>query len=74
MHINAAWHSCVLVSFQVGIELFNKKPLKGIQYLQEQEMLGKVPEDIAEFFHNEERLDRVCLYTLFCRIRPLSIF
>ncbi|KAK3733623.1 hypothetical protein RRG08_063293, partial [Elysia crispata] len=43
---------------EVGIELFNKKPLKGIQYLQEQEMLGKVPEDIAEFFHNEERLDR----------------
>lgn len=38
---------------------FLKKPLKGIQYLQEQEMLGKSPEDIAEFFHNEERLDKV---------------
>ncbi|RUS76389.1 hypothetical protein EGW08_015840 [Elysia chlorotica] len=43
---------------EVGIELFNKKPLKGIQYLQEQQMVGKLPEDIAEFFHNEERLDR----------------
>ncbi|GFO03195.1 Brefeldin a-inhibited guanine nucleotide-exchange protein 1 [Plakobranchus ocellatus] len=43
---------------EVGIELFNKKPMKGIQYLQEQQMLGKLPEDIAEFFHNEERLDR----------------
>ncbi|BFY99374.1 hypothetical protein BsWGS_02414 [Bradybaena similaris] len=43
---------------EIGIELFLKKPLKGIQYLQEQEMLGKSPEDIAEFFHNEERLDK----------------
>lgn len=38
---------------------FNKKPLKGIQYLQEQEMLGKLPEDIAEFLLNEERLNKV---------------
>ncbi|XP_069507381.1 brefeldin A-inhibited guanine nucleotide-exchange protein 2 [Ambystoma mexicanum] len=40
-----------------GIELFNKKPKRGIQYLQEQEMLGPTPEDIAQFLHQEERLD-----------------
>ncbi|XP_041045699.1 brefeldin A-inhibited guanine nucleotide-exchange protein 1 isoform X5 [Carcharodon carcharias] len=40
-----------------GIELFNKKPKRGIQYLQEQGMLGTTPEDIAQFLHQEERLD-----------------
>uniref|UniRef100_A0A4W4GKC9 SEC7 domain-containing protein n=1 Tax=Electrophorus electricus TaxID=8005 RepID=A0A4W4GKC9_ELEEL len=40
-----------------GIELFNKKPKRGVQYLQEQGMLGNSPEDIAQFLHQEERLD-----------------
>ncbi|KAM4622378.1 brefeldin A-inhibited guanine nucleotide-exchange protein 2 [Discoglossus pictus] len=40
-----------------GIELFNKKPKRGIQYLQEQEMLGTTPQDIAQFLHQEDRLD-----------------
>ncbi|XP_072267184.1 brefeldin A-inhibited guanine nucleotide-exchange protein 1 isoform X2 [Pyxicephalus adspersus] len=40
-----------------GIDLFNKKPKRGIQYLQEQGMLGNTPEDIAQFLHQEERLD-----------------
>ncbi|XP_009697452.1 PREDICTED: brefeldin A-inhibited guanine nucleotide-exchange protein 2-like, partial [Cariama cristata] len=39
-----------------GIELFNKKPKRGIQYLQEQGMLGSTAEDIAQFLHQEERL------------------
>ncbi|NWX95227.1 BIG2 protein, partial [Nothoprocta ornata] len=39
-----------------GIELFNKKPKRGIQYLQEQGMLGTTTEDIAQFLHQEERL------------------
>lgn len=38
---------------------FNKKPKKGIQYLQEQGMLGTTPEDLAQFLHQEERLDSV---------------
>ncbi|KAM9436116.1 brefeldin A-inhibited guanine nucleotide-exchange protein 1 isoform 1-T1 [Clarias gariepinus] len=42
-----------------GIDLFNKKPKRGIQYLQEQGMLGTTPEDIAQFLHQEERLDSV---------------
>ncbi|XP_068119264.1 brefeldin A-inhibited guanine nucleotide-exchange protein 2 [Hyperolius riggenbachi] len=40
-----------------GIELFNKKPKRGIQYLQEQGMLGVTPQDIAQFLHQEDRLD-----------------
>ncbi|KAG5838550.1 hypothetical protein ANANG_G00224830 [Anguilla anguilla] len=40
-----------------GIVLFNKKPKRGIQYLQEQGMLGVSAEDIAQFLHQEERLD-----------------
>uniref|UniRef100_UPI00398F1E08 brefeldin A-inhibited guanine nucleotide-exchange protein 1 isoform X3 n=1 Tax=Pristiophorus japonicus TaxID=55135 RepID=UPI00398F1E08 len=40
-----------------GIELFNKKTKRGIQYLQEQGMLGTTPDDIAQFLHQEERLD-----------------
>ncbi|XP_056404844.1 brefeldin A-inhibited guanine nucleotide-exchange protein 2 isoform X2 [Hyla sarda] len=40
-----------------GIELFNKKPKRGIQYLQEQGMLGTTPQDIAQLLHQEERLD-----------------
>lgn len=40
-----------------GIELFNKKPKRGIQYLQDQGMLGSVAEDIAQFLHQEDRLD-----------------
>ncbi|XP_061487343.1 brefeldin A-inhibited guanine nucleotide-exchange protein 2 isoform X3 [Rhineura floridana] len=39
-----------------GIELFNKKSKRGLQYLQEQGMLGVTAEDIAQFLHQEERL------------------
>lgn len=40
---------------------FNKKPKRGIQYLQEQGMLGATAEDIAQFLHQEERLCSVSL-------------
>lgn len=40
---------------------FNKKPKRGIQFLQEQGMLGTSVEDIAQFLHQEERLDSVRL-------------
>ncbi|XP_028265369.1 brefeldin A-inhibited guanine nucleotide-exchange protein 2 [Parambassis ranga] len=40
-----------------GIELFNKKPKRGIQYLQDQGMLGSTAEDISQFLHQEDRLD-----------------
>lgn len=41
-----------------GIQLFNKKPKKGIKFLQEKGLLGKTKEDIATFLHKDERLDR----------------
>uniref|UniRef100_A0A3B3Y605 SEC7 domain-containing protein n=1 Tax=Poecilia mexicana TaxID=48701 RepID=A0A3B3Y605_9TELE len=40
-----------------GIELFNKKPKRGIQYLQDQGMLSSTVEEIAQFLHQEDRLD-----------------
>ena len=33
--------------------------MKGIHYLQEQGLLGTSVDDIAEFFHNDDRLDKV---------------
>uniref|UniRef100_A0A674C5X0 ARF guanine nucleotide exchange factor 2 n=1 Tax=Salmo trutta TaxID=8032 RepID=A0A674C5X0_SALTR len=39
-----------------GID-FNKKPKRGVQFLQDQGMLGNTAEDIAQFLHQEERLD-----------------
>lgn len=44
-----------------GIEKFNRKPHKGIAYLQEQGLVGRTPEDIARFFHEEDRLDKTCV-------------
>eukprot|EP00057_Strongylocentrotus_purpuratus_P021387 XP_011675861.1 PREDICTED: brefeldin A-inhibited guanine nucleotide-exchange protein 1-like [Strongylocentrotus purpuratus] len=45
-----------------GIEIFNKKkPGKGIHYLQEHGLLGKRPEDIARFFHKDERLEKTMI-------------
>ncbi|XP_021363168.1 brefeldin A-inhibited guanine nucleotide-exchange protein 1-like isoform X2 [Mizuhopecten yessoensis] len=46
---------------EAGIEMFNKKPYKGLHYLQEQGMLGTAPDDLAEFFHSDERLDKTVL-------------
>ncbi|XP_065921136.1 brefeldin A-inhibited guanine nucleotide-exchange protein 1 isoform X3 [Magallana gigas] len=46
---------------ETGIEMFNKKPKRGLQYLQEQGMLGTSPDDLAEFFHSEDRLDKTAI-------------
>lgn len=50
--------NCIQYFFNVIWLRFQKKPMKGILYLQEQGMLGKSAEDVAEFFHTEERLDK----------------
>lgn len=45
-----------------GIQLFNKKPKKGIAFLQENNMLGKEDSDIADFFlKNDDRLDKTMI-------------
>ena len=40
---------------------FNRKPSKGIQYLQEQGLLGTSPTDIARWLHVDERLDKTAI-------------
>lgn len=49
--------------FLSSLHSFNKKPKRGIQYLQDQGMLGATAEDIAQFLHQEDRLDTVRDYT-----------
>uniref|UniRef100_A0A7E4WE95 SEC7 domain-containing protein n=1 Tax=Panagrellus redivivus TaxID=6233 RepID=A0A7E4WE95_PANRE len=44
-----------------GIELFAKKPKQGLALLQEHGFVGTEPEDIARFYHVEERLDKTVL-------------
>lgn len=41
-----------------GINMFNRKPIKGLQFLQEQGLLGATSRDIAEFFLTDDRLDK----------------
>ena len=38
--------------------MFNRKPKKGITYLQENGLLGNRSEDIASFLLNDERPDK----------------
>ena len=47
---------------------FADKPKKGVRFLQEKGLVGSEPKDVAKFFFTDERLDKVCffsLYTLF---------
>lgn len=71
--------------FDLSCNSFNKKPKRGIQYLQDQGMLGATAEDIAQFLHQEDRLDTVRNYTSFnykktlcssnnCPINPPTTF
>ncbi|KAL3284058.1 hypothetical protein HHI36_018226 [Cryptolaemus montrouzieri] len=47
--------------WETGIDMFNKKPRKGIQFLQEQGLLGSTNEDIAKFLLNDDRLDKTLI-------------
>lgn len=46
---------------ETGIELFNRKPKKGVQFLQEKQLLGTKPFDIAKWLHEDERLDKTVI-------------
>lgn len=37
---------------------FARKTSQGLKFLQERHLIGNKPEDIAAFFHNEDRLDK----------------
>ncbi|EAT34779.1 AAEL013012-PA, partial [Aedes aegypti] len=43
---------------EMGIDMFNRKPKKGIQFLQERGLLGTSNEDVAKWLHEDERLDK----------------
>ncbi|GLH01180.1 Protein MON2 homolog [Gryllus bimaculatus] len=44
--------------WETGITLFSRKPRKGVQFLQEQQLLGLSPAEVAEWLHNDDRLDK----------------
>ncbi|XP_037928195.1 brefeldin A-inhibited guanine nucleotide-exchange protein 1 isoform X2 [Teleopsis dalmanni] len=46
---------------ETGIELFNRKPKKGVQFLQEKNLLGLSCKDIAKWLHEDERLDKTMI-------------
>eukprot|EP00054_Salpingoeca_dolichothecata_P019245 m.119519 g.119519 ORF g.119519 m.119519 type:complete len:1767 (+) comp23182_c0_seq1:115-5415(+) len=43
---------------EMGIELFNKKPRKGIQFMIEKEMIEETPESVAQLLSSDSRLDK----------------
>ena len=43
---------------ETGIDMFNRKPKKGVQFLQERGLVGSSVEDIAKWLHEDERLDK----------------
>ncbi|KAK3864361.1 hypothetical protein Pcinc_029956 [Petrolisthes cinctipes] len=44
--------------WEQGIYMFNRKPRRGLAFLQSQGLLGSTPEDVAKFFHDDDRLDK----------------
>jgi len=45
-----------------GINLFNQKPRKGLEFLQKHGLVGTAPKDIADFLNKEDtRLDRTVI-------------
>lgn len=44
--------------WETGIDMFNRKPKKGLNFLQEQGLLGSSAAEVAEWLHSDERLDK----------------
>ncbi|KAF5295877.1 hypothetical protein FQR65_LT10364 [Abscondita terminalis] len=44
--------------WETGIDMFNRKPRRGITFLQEQGLLGGGYLDVAKWLHADERLDK----------------
>ncbi|KAF0301335.1 Brefeldin A-inhibited guanine nucleotide-exchange protein 1 [Amphibalanus amphitrite] len=47
--------------WEQGIDMFNRKPKRGLAFLQRQGLLKDTPDSIAAFFHEDHRLDRTVL-------------
>ena len=50
-----------------------QKPQKGVKFLQERGLLGKESKDVATFFYEDDRLDRVC-WNLISKMLILTFF
>lgn len=46
---------------EMGIELFNRKPKKGVQFLQDHKLIGSTVEDVAKWLLSDERLDKTLI-------------
>ncbi|CAO1347752.1 unnamed protein product [Diamesa hyperborea] len=46
---------------ELGIEMFNKKPKKGVQFLQERGLIGSNIVDVAKWLIEDERLDKTMI-------------
>eukprot|EP00117_Sycon_ciliatum_P018371 scpid7307/ scgid0207/ Brefeldin A-inhibited guanine nucleotide-exchange protein 2 len=44
-----------------GLVKFHKKPKHGMKFLQERDIVGREPSDVALFFHSDDRLDPVSI-------------
>lgn len=49
------------LGFQEGVALFNKKPKKGVAFMQEQGMIGESPRDIALFLAKTTGLNKTMI-------------
>lgn len=44
--------------WETGVDMFNRKPRKGITFLQEQGLLGMTYVEVAKWLHTDDRLDK----------------
>lgn len=47
--------------WEAGVEIFNRKPKKGVKYLQEQKLLSENLLEIADWLINDDRLDKTAI-------------
>lgn len=46
---------------ETGIDMFNRKPKKGVQFLQEHNLIGSTVQDIAQWLLSDERLEKTVI-------------
>lgn len=46
---------------ETGIDMFNRKPKKGVQFLQEHNLIGSSVQDIAQWLLSDERLEKTVI-------------
>lgn len=46
---------------ETGIDMFNRKPKKGVQFLQEHKLLGAESRDVAKWLMTDERLEKTLI-------------